>query len=224
MSISTLLVDDHDIVRQGLKGVLQNIPSIEVVGEAKNGLEACQLANQLSPQLVIMDMAMPLMNGTEATRKIKKTYSDTKIIVLSMYDRREFVLDMLAAGISGYLLKHNAVNELPQAIEAAMSGHVYLSPKIAGLITKEYVELGGAQQAPNLDLTSRERQVLQLLAEGQSSKQIAKLLELGETTVVTHRQSIMNKTRLRSIAELTKYAVQQGITSLDTLQGPSPHR
>ncbi len=214
-----LLVDDHEIVRFGLVSLLEKKPGLEVVGQAGDGIKALELAHQCQPDIIVMDISMPKMNGVEAARQIKRELPDIKIIVMSMYNRKQFVLDMLSIGISGYILKSRAVEDILPAIEAARGGDVYLSPKTAKLLVQECVCQFEYPFEPGVltELSARERQVLQLLAEGSSSKQIATTLNVSENTVVTHRQNIMNKLNLRSVAQLTKYAVREGITDLEQL-------
>jgi len=217
MAIRVLIADDHQIVRVGLCSVLTGQEGFEIAGQAATGLEAIKLARETAPDVVLMDVSMPQMNGREAARQIKKELPDTKIIVISMYDRREFILDMLDAGVQGYILKTEAADDLMPAIKAALRGEVYLAPRIAAVVARECVsrkETSG-DGAP-AELSVRERQVLQLIAEGKSSKEIGRTLELEESTVVVHRRNISSKLKLHSIAELTKYAIQEGITMLDS--------
>jgi two-component system response regulator NreC len=211
-----LLADDHEVVRFGLCSLLEKHKEFDVVGQAEDGLEAVKLAVELAPDIIMMDVNMPNMNGIEAAREIRKKIPGTKIIAISMHDRRQYVLDMLEAGASAYILKTRAVQEVMPAIESVLRGEVYLSPKVAAVVTKACFSkesLGGDESRS--ELTSRERQVLQLLAEGKSSKQIGAVLEVSEATVVKHRQNLMEKLQLRSVAQLTKYAIQQGITSVE---------
>ncbi len=218
MSTRVLLVDDHEIVRYGLHTLLDKQAGLEVIGQAKDGLEAVELAQRLMPDIIVLDVSMPKMNGIEAARQIRKALPECRILVLSMYDRKHYVLDMLSVGISGYILKINAVQQLMPAIKVAIDGDIYLCPKIAKLITTQCLAEKDREDSSMraCELTGRERQVLQLLAEGKSSKQIGLLLDVGENTVVTHRQNIMKKLDLHSVAALTKYAIQEGITSLYT--------
>ena len=216
MATRILIVDDHEVVRLGLSSLLEKREEFEIVGQAKDGLEALKLAVDLTPDIIVTDVNMPRMNGIEATREIRKKTPNTKIIVLTMHDRGQYVLDMLEAGASGYMLKTRAVQEVIPAIEAVLQGEVYLSPKVASVVTKACLSKKSPDSSgARCDLTSRERQVLQLLAEGKSSKQIGRALEVSEATVVKHRQNLMDKLQLRSVAQLTKYAIQQGITSVD---------
>lgn len=215
MKIRILLADDHKIIREGLKALIEKQPDMEVAAEAQDGLSTVRLAQKILPQIIIMDIGMPEMNGIDATRHIVSGNRDVKIIALSMHSDRRFVLEMLKAGASGYLLKDSAFEELVTAIHTVMAGQPYLSPKITDIVVKEYLH-----NLPKNDsnvfniLTGREREVLQLLAEGKSTKQIAQTLNLSVKTVETHRQQIMDKLQIRSVAELTKYAIREGITSL----------
>jgi DNA-binding NarL/FixJ family response regulator len=216
MQTRILLVDDHEIVRFGLCSLLEKEEGLTVVGQAGNGLDAIELAGQLNPNLIIMDMSMPEMNGLEATQHIRRTLPETKILVLSMYDRRQFVLDMLKAGVNGYVLKARALEEVVLAVKTVLGDEMYLSPKITETLAQEYQGVSqGDTEKTDAQLTPREKQVLQLLAEGRSSKEIGRTLGLEERTVVSHRQHIMAKVCIRSIAGLTKFAVRQGISSLE---------
>lgn len=216
MATRVLLVDDHEIVRFGLSSLLEKHCEYDIVGQAEDGLEAVQLAQTLAPDVIVMDVNMPNMNGIEATRTIKKQSPDTRIIVLSMHKRTQYVLDMLEAGANAYVLKTKAIQQLIPAIEAVCAGDVYLSPKVATVVAQALVSKDQGREPNNAsELTARERQVLQLLAEGKSSKQIGTVLKVSEATIVKHRQNIMEKLNLHSVAELTKYAIQQGITSIE---------
>lgn len=217
MATRVLIVDDHEVVRLGLCRTLDLQEGLEVVGQACNGLEALEMVGQLVPDVVVIDIAMPMLNGIDATKRIKKEHPETKIIALSMNSTRQFVLDMLEADADGYLLKTDAIDVVFSAIQAAIQGEVYLTPKIAAVVTQECLSRepnNTEQEDRNNDLTLRERQVLQLLAEGHSSKEIGKILGMEQNTVMVHRRHVMNKLGLHSVAELTKYAIQQGITSL----------
>ena len=216
MSIRILLADDHKIIREGLRALLQQQPDIEVIAEAEDGRKAVQLAVELKPDVAILDIGMPNLNGIEATRKMIQDVPGIKVVGLSMHSDRRFVSEMFKAGASGYLLKDCALEELARAIRAVVENRMYLSPGIAGIVIDDYVHhLSSADGIPAAMLSSREREVLQLLAEGKSSKQIALRLNVSVKTVETHRLNIMRKLDVYSVAELTKYAVREGLTSLE---------
>jgi len=215
MKIRVLLADDHKIFRDGLRTLIEK-EGMEVAGEAENGRKAIKLAEKLMPNVIVMDVSMPDMNGIEATRKIKAGMPDIKVIALSMHSDRRFVLGMLEAGASGYLLKDCAFGELATAINQVSTGNTYLSPQIADVVVKGYLNkandssiIGGAI------LTSREREILQLIAEGLTAKEIAVHVFLSIKTIETHRRNIMQKLNMKSTAELTKYAIREGLISLD---------
>jgi DNA-binding NarL/FixJ family response regulator len=215
MGIKILLADDHKIIREGLHALLEKNPNMEVVAEAQDGLTTVILAKKIMPDIVIMDIGMPDMNGIDATRQIILEAKGIKVIALSMHSDRRFVLQMLKAGASGYLLKDSAFEELELAIQTVMSGQPYLSPKITDVVIKEYIHNIPANETTVFTaLTPREREVLQLLAEGKATRQIAAYLNVSIKTIETHRQQIMDKLNMHSIAELTKYAIREGLTSL----------
>ncbi|HNT43393.1 MAG TPA: response regulator transcription factor [Syntrophorhabdaceae bacterium] len=215
MKIRIVVADDHKIMREGLKALIDKQPDMEVAAEAQDGLTATRLARKLLPHVIIMDIGMPEMNGIDATREIVAENKDVKIIALSMHSDRRFVLEMLKAGASGYLLKDSAFEELVTAVHTVMTGQSYLSPRITDIVVKEYLHnLPRNDSTVFTILTQREREVLQHLAEGKTTKQIASTLNLSVKTVETHRQQIMDKLQIRSVAELTKYAIREGITSL----------
>ena len=213
MSISILLADDHRIIRDGLRSLLSTMPDMEVVGEAENGRQALRIARKYNPDLVIMDISMPDLNGIEATRQILAESPGTKVLALSMHSDRQFVIQMFRAGVSGYLLKNGAFEELVLAIDTVRKNETYLSPKIASVLVKDLLETTEDNSASSV-LTPREREVLQLIAEGRSTKEIASDLNVSVKTVETHRRQIMDKLELRSVAELTKFALREGITDL----------
>ncbi|MBT1076696.1 response regulator [Geobacter grbiciae] len=214
MTIRLVIADDHKIVRQGLRSLLEREPGINVVAEANNGREAIKFASELKPDVVVMDLSMPEMNGIEATRRIVEASGDTRVLALSMHYDKRFVVEALAAGAKGYLLKDCASEELVGAIHTVAVGETYLSPKIAGLIVGDYLNKGAPSPDSAARLTPREREVLQLFAEGKSTKEVAFLLSVSNKTIETHRVQIMRKLNIRSVAELTKYAIREGITSL----------
>lgn len=216
MSIGILLADDHAIIRQGLRSLLEKQPNMEVVGEAENGREAFELVRELLPDIVVMDVTMPNLNGIEATRQIHSEFPETKVIALSIHSNRRFVGDMLKAGAVGYILKEGLFDELVRAIQAVASGDVYLSPRVTGVVVDDYVNrVSRTGDSLLAALTSREREVLQLVAEGKSTKQIASDLYVSVKTVEANRRQVMEKLDLHSIAELTKYAVREGLTTLE---------
>lgn len=215
MKIKVLLADDHKIFRDGLRTLIEK-EGMEVVGEAENGRKTIKLAEKLMPNLIIMDVSMPDMNGIEATRKIRTALPDIRVIALSMHSDRRFVLGMLEAGASGYLLKDCAFGELANAINQVSTGNTYLSPKIADVVVKGYLnKTNEAAIGGGAILTSREREILQLIAEGLTAKEIAAHVFLSIKTIETHRRNIMQKLNLKSTADLTKYAIREGLVSLD---------
>jgi DNA-binding NarL/FixJ family response regulator len=215
MAIKVLIADDHQIVRQGLRTLLEREPDLEVVAEADNGRSTVRLARESHPEVIIMDVAMPDLNGIEATRQIISEMPKVKVIALSMYADRRFVANMLKAGASGYLLKDCASEELVRAIRVVMAHKTFLSPGVADIVVKDYVQapLGSEVSAFSV-LSNREREVLQLMAEGRSTNQIAECLHVSVKTVETHRQQMMQKLKMHSVAELTKYAIREGLTTL----------
>jgi DNA-binding NarL/FixJ family response regulator len=215
MSIRILLAEDHTIVREGLRSLLENQPDMEVVGEAEDGRTALELVRELLPDVVIMDITMPNLNGVEATRHITSEFPQVKVIALSIHSNSRFVADMLEAGAKGYILKECLFDELVQAIQAVIAGDGYLSSRITGIVVDGYVNrMATVADSPLLTLTSRERQVLQFVAEGKSTKQIALELHVSTKTVEANRRQIMQKLDIHSVAELTKYAVREGLTPL----------
>ena len=219
MSIRILIADDHKIMLDGLKALIEAQPDMKIVGQATNGREAVKIAHKEKPDMVIIDVAMPDLNGLEAMRQILSENPLTKVIALSMHSDRRYVTGMLSSGASGYILKHCAFEELAHAIHTVLSNQVYLSPAIAGIVVKELSQPRSARLRPSsaslYSLTSREREVLQLIAEGHSARDIAQRLHLSVKTIETHRRQVMEKLGIRSVAELTKFAVREGLTSLD---------
>ncbi len=214
--IKIVLADDHQIVRHGLRSLLSAEPDMQVVGEADNGREVVRLVQEKSPQVVIMDISMPDLNGIEATRQILGERPGIKVIALSMHSDSLFVLNMFKAGASGYLLKDCALEELVKAVRTVLSRKIYLSPGISDIVIKDFV-IGWSppDSSAYSILTTREREVLQLMAEGRNTNQIAESLCVSVKTVEAHRKQLMNKLDIHSVAELTKYAIRQGLTSLE---------
>jgi len=212
-----LLVDDHTVVRQGLKALFADEPDVEIVGEAENGREAMQRIAKLHPDVVLMDISMPGLNGIEATRQIQQNHPTVKVVVLSMHANEEYVFQVLQAGASGYVLKQSDSMEVLTAIRAALSGGSFLSPPISRTVINNYVRRAEARgRGKDLNvLTRREREVLQLLAEGLTNREVAEHLSISVKTVETHRSKIMNKLGLKSKTELVKYALRKGWASLE---------
>ena len=211
-----VIADDQGMVRQGLKALIEKQNEMEVVGEAQDGWEVVKLAGELMPDAIIMDISMPNLNGVEATRQILKENPDIKIIALSMYPHKKYVTEMLKAGASGYVLKSYLFDELVKALHAAAAGEHYLSPQITDVLVDEYVSKLSANEESGLNkLTPRERQVLQLIAEGLSTKQVGLRLNISPKTADANRREIMKTLDIHSIAELTKFAIREGLTSAD---------
>jgi DNA-binding NarL/FixJ family response regulator len=217
MRIRILLADDHKIVRDGLRAMISGHPDMEVVAEAENGRAAVSLVKQLAPDIVIMDISMPDLNGIEAARHIVADAPRVKIIALSMHSDGHYVKELFKAGASGYLLKDCAFEELANAIHTVAADQIYLSPRISHVVINDYLNRVSTEKNSIFSvLTAREREVLQLLAEGKTTKEIAYTLDLSTKTVEAHRQKIMEKSNLHSVAELTKYAIREGLTSLES--------
>jgi DNA-binding NarL/FixJ family response regulator len=217
--IRVLLADDHTVVRQGLHALLEAEPDITVVGEAETGREAVQLAKKLSPDVVVMDIAMPNLNGLEATRQIAKEVPNTKLLVLSSYNDDEYVYQVTEAGAMGYLLKQTAATDLIKAVRETKAGNAFFSPAITKRLVEHYRDafLRGVSASKGTGhLTSREIEVLQLIAEGKANKQIAADLSISIKTVEKHRQQLMDKLNIHDIAGLTRYAISKGV-----IEGPA---
>lgn len=215
MRIRVLLADDHRLVREGLRAILVAHAAVEVVGEADDGLSAVELARKLRPDIVVMDVGMRGMNGIDATRRIRDEHPQTRVIGVSMHSSAHYARRMLEAGASGYVLKVATYDDLHLAIEVVSQGRIYLCPQIAEQLLRARMQGGPEDPLRGGTLGSRERQVLQLLAEGHRSAAIAEKLGISFHTVETHRRNIMRKLDLHSIAELTRYALREGITPLD---------
>ena len=215
MTMKILVADDHKIMREGLCALIEKQPDMMVAGEAEDGRAAVQLTRKIRPDVVIMDVTMPKLNGIEATRQIAAEVPESRVVALSIHSDRRFVSQMFKAGARGYLLKDCAFEELIRAIQAVAGDQTYLSPAIAGVVVEEFINGQTKQEGTTHPLlTAREREVLQLIAEGQTTKQIAASLQVSVKTVETHRRQIMAKLRLNSVAELTRYAIREGLTPL----------
>ncbi|MBW1744756.1 MAG: response regulator transcription factor [Deltaproteobacteria bacterium] len=216
MSIKILIADDHRIMRSGIRSLLDKEADMEVVGEAENGRMTVRLAQKLSPDVVIMDIAMPDLNGIDASRQILSEDPNIKVVALSMHSNEQFVAGMLNAGASGYLVKDCNLQELCLAIRSVVANRSYLSPGVANIVLETYRREVSRAERPEFDLlTSREREVLQLVAEGKISRKIASHLHVSMKTVDAHRHQIMHKLDIHSVAGLTKYAILKGIMSLE---------
>ena len=205
-----VLVDDHAIMRDGLRAILTE-RGFEVVGEAADGLEAIRLAEALNPDLIVMDISMPTLNGIDAAREILKVSPEAKIIVLSMFVERRYVLACLRAGVAGYVVKSKAATSLLEAIDAALQGETYLSPSVSNAVVSAYLE---KDELPADPLSIREREVLQLIAEGKNVKEIGSILGISAKTAESHRTNIMEKLDIHDVAGLVRYAIQQGIVQI----------
>lgn len=210
--LNVLLVDDHQIIRDGLRAILEQQPGMCVVGEAADGHEAIAIASTTHPDVIVMDVSMRGLNGIDATRRITSERPEIHVLGLSMNADRRYVLAMLSAGAMGYLLKDSAASELVRAIRTVAAGQSYLSPGVTGVVIDTALHTSTPEEPASLSM--REREVLQLLAEGRTSKAIGATLHIAVTTVETHRRQIMSKLNLRTIAELTKYAIREGLTPL----------
>lgn len=216
-TIRIVLAEDHKIIREGLKSLIEAHPNMAVIGEAETGRAAIDLAEQLSPEVIIMDITMPELNGIDATRHITSTLPNIRVIALSMHTDRRMIGEMMRAGAAGFLLKESAFEELARAImTVTIKGNIYLSPKIAGCVLEDFSRRppGGRAVATEI-LSQREREVLQLIAEGYSTKEAADKLGVSTKTIESHRKNLMEKMDCHSIAELTKIAIREGLTSLE---------
>jgi len=214
--ISILLADDHRILRTGLRNLFDQQKDMKIIGEADDGRMAVSMARELSPSVVVMDITMPELNGVEATRQIVADSPGAKVIALSAHSDRRFVSEALKAGAVGYLPKASPFDELTTAVRAVAAGKIYLSPRVANVVIEDYVRGGTPGKSSAFTaLSPREREVLQLIAEGLATKEVAHRLHVSVKTIETHRARIMDKLSLDSVAELTKYAIREGLTSLD---------
>jgi DNA-binding NarL/FixJ family response regulator len=216
METKILIADDHGILRQGIDSLIKGCADMQVVGETNNGLTAVEMARKLRPDVVLMDVTMSGLNGIEATRQIKGEMPEVKVLALTMHAEREFVLDMIKAGASGYMLKECAFDDLVSAIKAIVAGQSYLSPQIARTLLNGIVKNGGLKvvSGDRIIFTLRENQILQLLTGGETAKQIASELGLSVKTVEAIRRHIMNKAAVDNLADLTKFAIRKGLTKI----------
>ena len=211
-----LIADDHGIVRQGLKSLIEHQSDMEVIAEAEDGRVAVELAKELCPDVVVMDISMPTLNGMEATRLILKEHKDIKVIALSMHSDKHIVREALEAGASAYVLKSYLFDDLIRALETVAKGRLYLSPRITNVVIDDYIRKSRkSESTAKPKLTSRERQIAQLVAEGKTIKEIARILHISSKTADANRRQIMSKLNMSSVAELTKYAVREGLTTLE---------
>ncbi len=216
MTIRIILADDHEVVRDGLCSLIEREPDMEVIAQAENGRRTVELAKKLQPDVIVIDIGMPGLNGIEATRQIVSKDLKIKVIALSMHSDRGYVAEMLKAGASGYLPKDKPGKEVIRAIRTVIKGGIYLPPSLASLMVENYVRKPSQPKTGAFTtLTAREREVLQLLAEGKSIKQTATVLHVSVSTIETHRRNMMEKLEIFSVAELTKYAIREGLTSLE---------
>jgi DNA-binding NarL/FixJ family response regulator len=212
-TIRVLLADDHTLVRAGLRKLLESIPDLDVVGEADDGLALLALVEQMRPDLVLMDIAMPGLNGLEATARVVKSWPDTKVVILSMHQSEEYVRQALRNGAAAYLLKDAAPAELHIAIQAVRRNETYLSPAVSKGVLSDYVQRLRGEETPSAQLTPRQREVLQLIAEGHSTKEIARRLDLSVKTVDTHRSQLMRQLDIHEVAGLVRHAMRIGLIS-----------
>jgi two-component system nitrate/nitrite response regulator NarL len=214
--IRLLLVDDHPVVRRGMRSCLEGIRHVEVVDEAVDGKEAMEKVKALTPDIVLMDIDMPVMNGLEATKLLREEFPETRVLILSIHTNKEYVLQIIRSGAQGYVLKDASPADLVRAIESVDSGEPFFSPDISQIVLNQYLEEAGADAAGDtVKLTTRERQVLAMIAGGQSNKEMANELNVGVRTIETHRERVMNKLNIHSVAGLTKYAITNGIVKLE---------
>ncbi len=214
--IRVLIVDDHTLVRDGIRALLSLATDIEVVGEASNGMEAITKVKELAPDIVLMDLAMPVMGGLEATRRIRKSYPKTKVLVLTQYDDTDYVVPVIETGARGFVTKMSAFSELAAAIQAVYRGESYLSPSAAAALVEEFQVKTGVdgEKDPYQLLTDREREVLKLLAEGHTAREIAEILVISPKTVEWHRTSLMEKLNIHNRTDLIKFAIRKRIITI----------
>ena len=213
--ISILLADDHILVRAGIRALIEQLPTVKVVGEAKDGREALRLVKERKPDLILMDVAMPGLNGLEATARISREFPDVKVIILSMYANEEYVREAINSGAAGYLVKRSATTELERAITAVARGEKYFSPLVSAHVNRDREGQVSADRASIDRLTPRQREILQLVAERHSTKDIAGILSISIKTVETHRAQLMERLDIHDVPGLVRFAIRAGLVSLD---------
>jgi len=220
--IRILLADDHPVVRKGILSVLSSLKHLEILGEASDGQEAVAKVKELSPDLVLMDVEMPRMSGLEATKLIRKDFPKTRVLILSIHSGKQNVLQIIQSGAQGYVLKDASLADLVHAIESVHKGEPFFSPNISQIVLSQYLVESGAdeQETSSKKLSAREREVLAMIAEGQSNKEMASKLGVGVRTIETHRERVMAKLGIHTVAGLTKYAIAHGIVKLDDAHSP----
>ncbi len=214
-TIQLVIADNHTLVRAGFRSLVEELDGIEVVGEAENGRDALQLVETFKPQIVLMDIAMPEMNGLEATARISREFPQVKVLILSMHANEEYVYQALRSGASGYLLKDSGAEDLELALRAIARGETYLCPAVSKYVVSDYVRRLSQDQTPLDQITPRQREILQLIAEGKSTKEIAELLYISTKTVETHRSQLMDRLDIHDIAGLVRYAIRIGLVVLE---------
>ena len=214
--IRVLIVDDHTLVRDGIRALLALVADIEVVGEAANGMEAVEKARELAPDVVLMDLAMPIMGGLEATRRIRREFQGTRVLALTQYDDSEYVVSVIEAGARGFVTKMAAFSELVSAIQAVYGGDSFLSPSAAAALVEECQQKTSGEEAkdPYQQLTDREREVLKLVAEGHTAREIADILVISPKTVEWYKSNLMNKLNIHNTTDLIKFAIRKAVITL----------
>ncbi len=214
MSIKVLIADDHQLFREGITNLLKASPDLEIVGQAENGKEAVEKTLELKPDIILMDIGMPEMSGIEATLTLKKEIPEIKIIALSMHSDKQFINGMLEAGASGYLLKNSTYNQLIEAIKSVYSGNKYLSGEVTDIVINDYLDKKQEANKREAELSERESEILLMIAEGYSTREIGEKLFISVKTVGTHKQKILEKLNLNNTAEMVKYAIKNGLIEL----------
>ena len=216
MAQRILLVDDHRLVRAGIRALLEKMSNVEVVAEGDDGRQAFELVDRHRPDILLIDIAMPNLNGLDAVDRIKKDWPETKVIVLSMHANEEYVVRALRSDVSGYLIKDAAMDELERAIQTIAEGEVYLSPRISKRVIRDYLAGINDVRGPLEQLTHRQREILQLIAEGKNTKEIASTLEISVKTVEAHRLQLMDRLNIHDVPGLVRYAIRSGLVSAET--------